>query len=198
MIANFWLSNRYKDKYVDVLRELVYELKPHKWFWKPIIRSGFSQCTVMNHYYKQMRERCEIYPINNIRATKVQILLDKFNKYDEDQLWILIHDFAHSIYWHSTTVIHEPFGYMTAHMELANLSYQTLLAFKDYINDDNYPDGYDYNVEPVKNSWVNPTYGPCRSPSLLNEMWMRPGDSLCNECTSGHEPNHPGKAYDYP
>ena len=65
-----------------------------------------------------------------------------------------------------------------------------MLAFKDYINDDNYPDGYDYGVEPVKNSWANPSYGLCRSPSLLTNMWMRPGDSLGNECTWGNDP-HP-------
>ena len=80
LIANFWLPNRYKDKYVDVLRELVYELKPHKWFWKPIRVPGQFKNWWPVHAEEK---KCEIYPINNIRATKVQILLDKFNKYDE-------------------------------------------------------------------------------------------------------------------
>ena len=61
LIANFWLPNRYREKYDDVMRELVVELA---------VGSAM--------------------PINNIEPTKVQILLAEFNNYDKNTMQIIM------------------------------------------------------------------------------------------------------------
>lgn len=104
-IANFWLPNRYREKYDDVMRELVVELA---------VGSAM--------------------PINNIEPTKVQILLAEFNNYDKNTMQIIISYFMDAICWHSTTRRVILWGEMDPHESLLLLSYQDLLALRYYID----------------------------------------------------------------
>ena len=105
LIANFWLPNRYREKYDDVMRELVVELA---------VGSAM--------------------PINNIEPTKVQILLAEFNNYDKNTMQIIMNYFMDAICWHSTTRRVILWGEMDPHESLLLLSYQDLLALRYYID----------------------------------------------------------------
>ena len=108
LIANFWLPNRYREKYDDVMRELVVELA---------VGSAM--------------------PINNIEPTKVQILLSEFDDYDKNTMQTIMKYFVDAIYWHSTTRIINLTRselYSTPHESLLRLSYQDLLALRYYID----------------------------------------------------------------
>lgn len=103
-------------------------------------------------------------------------LRNKFKQYDEDKLIWLIKQFAHSIYWHSSTWIDEDEVLISPHRALVKLSYQDLLAFKYYVY--NY-DNYEYdpcNRKLFTNSWNN---SPLLNGiySMDTHQWVRPCDS---------------------
>jgi len=108
LIADFALPSKYREKYNDVMRELVVELA-----------TGSAM------------------PINNIEPTKVQILLTKFDFYDRHTMHSMVMYFKDAVYWHSTTRLtnltrHQ--FYNKPHMTLLQFSYQDLLALKYYIS----------------------------------------------------------------
>ena len=98
-------------------------------------------------------------------------LRNKFKQYDEDKLIWLIKQFAHSIYWHSSTWIDEDDVLISPHRALTKLSYQDLLAFKYYVGRDA---GRDRNL--FTNSWNNPPHLNGIY-SMDTHQWVRPCDS---------------------
>lgn len=106
LIANFALPSKYRERYDDVMREIVVELA---------VGSAM--------------------PINNIEPTKVQNLLAEFDFYDIHTIVKVINNFKQAIYWHSTTHI-QNFNqhYNNPHLQLLQFSYQDLLALKYYIS----------------------------------------------------------------
>ena len=129
-IANFWLPNRYREKYDDVMRELVVELA---------VGSAM--------------------PINNIEPTKVQILLAEFDDYDKNTMQIIMNYFMDAICWHSTTRRVILWGEMDPHESLLLLSYQDLLALRYYIDCvyKHFNDGRKYK-NLFTNTWFPPRF----------------------------------------
>ena len=108
LIADFALPSKYREKYDDVMRELVVELA---------VGSAM--------------------PINNIEPTKVQVLLDEFDDYDKNTMQIIMKYFMDAIYWHSTTRITNLTRRemcVDPHESLLRLSYQDLIALRYYID----------------------------------------------------------------
>ena len=145
LIADFWLMEKYREKYDDVMRELVVELA---------VGSAM--------------------PINNIEATKAQVLLGEFDDYDINTMKLMIKHFMDAIYWHSTTRITNLTRreiFVDPHESLLRLSYQDLIALRYYINCvyRHYNDGKKY-----KNLFTNTWFPPyCDSRVGIIMPWMQ-------------------------
>ena len=139
-------------------------------FWLPgIYKDKYNRVT------KQLIS--EIAISGRVAGKRMMIeLRNKFKQYDEDKLIWLIKQFAHSIYWHSSTWIDEDDVLISPHRALTKLSYQDLLAFKYYVCviDDIYDDVY--NKKLFTNSWNNPPHLNGIY-SMDTHQWVRPCDS---------------------
>jgi hypothetical protein len=145
LIAEIWLPGRYREKYTEVIKQL------------------------MN----------EIAICSEVTGRRMMVeLRNKFKEYDENQLMWIIKQFAHSIYWHSSTRIDEDDVLISPHRALEKLNYQELLTFKYYIyvKSGKYPDGY--NVKLFTNSWCNMVSRINFSIGTDEWVWsVQPGDS---------------------
>lgn len=101
-------------------------------------------------------------------------LRNKFKHYGEAQLIWLLRVFAHSIYWHSSTLIDEDRVLNSPFSAISELSYQDLLAFHYYITPSSARTAPGRNL--FTNSWNNPPHS-YETYSMHTNQWVRPCDS---------------------